>query len=63
MVKSVEEVRLVDLKNDYGASCGSYAFEEEAFKRFEKAAKADGLYYELDEEEMEQRKGLYIVEI
>ena len=57
--ESIEEVTIKDLRKDYGYSCGKYAFEPEAYKRFKNAAEKDGLEYELKEEK--NRKPLYIV--
>jgi rubredoxin len=61
-VSSVKEVRIEDLRKDFGCSSGRYAFEPEAYKRFKKAAEKEGLKYTLNEED-KYRKPLYIVEL
>jgi len=61
-VSSIKEVRIEDLRKDFGSSCGGYAFEPTAYKRFKKAAEKEGLKYTLNEED-EYRKPLYIVEL
>ncbi|MCP4180697.1 MAG: hypothetical protein GY756_23300 [bacterium] len=35
----IDEISLNDLQTDYGCSCGEFAMEEIAFKKFEKIAK------------------------
>lgn len=60
--RKVKEVRIEDLRKDYGGSCGGYAFELEAYKRFKVAAEKEGLKYILNEEDEAYRK-LKIVEL
>lgn len=47
----IDAVKISDFLKDYGCSCGSYALEPEALKRFERAAKANGLDFEVEEYE------------
>jgi hypothetical protein len=42
----IEPVTLSRIMNDFGCSCGEYAFEREAWSRFEVAAAEAGVEYE-----------------
>jgi hypothetical protein len=44
----IDEVRISDFLKDYGCSCGSYALEPEALKRFEQTAASHGFEYEVE---------------
>lgn len=47
----IEAVKLNHLREDFGCSCGNYALESQAFRRFEKLAKINGVSYEVQSEE------------
>ena len=44
----IEPVRISDFLRDYGCSCGSYALEPEALKRFERTATSNGFEYDVE---------------
>jgi hypothetical protein len=44
----IDAVKISDFLKDYGCSCGSYALEPEALKRFERAATSNGFEYEVE---------------
>ena len=44
----IDEVRISDFLKDYGCSCGSYAFEPEALKRFERIAASNDFEYKVE---------------
>ncbi len=44
----IEPVKISDFLRDYGCSCGSYALEPEALKRFERMATSNGFEYDVE---------------
>ncbi len=44
----IDAVRISDFLKDYGCSCGSYALEPEALRRFERTATSNGFEYEVE---------------
>ena len=44
----IDSITLADLMKDYGASCGEYAMEKEAFLRFESVAKRNKISYSVE---------------
>ncbi len=44
----IDAVRISDFLKDYGCSCGSYALEPKALRRFERTATSNGFEYEVE---------------
>ncbi len=41
----IDAIRITDIMTDYGASCGQYAMESEAFSRFKKVAEVNAIQF------------------
>ena len=61
----IDPVKLSDIINDFGCSCGEYAFEPKALDRFEKAAKALGMDYSVEpyDDIFNEQPSLFIVNV
>ena len=44
----IDSITLADLMKDYGASCGEYAMEREAFLRFKSVAERNKIEYSVE---------------
>ncbi len=47
----IDTIKVLDLINDYGCSCGQYLLEPKALERFEKVAKSAGIEYRIERED------------
>ena len=61
----VDPVRLPDLRQDFGMSCGQFALEKNALKRFERMAKETDLKYSVQDcdNPYEEEPGLFVIQI
>ncbi len=57
----IDTIRFGDIMKDYGASCGEYAMEREAFLRFKSVAELNGIQFRA--EPYDGDEGLLVVAI
>jgi hypothetical protein len=61
----VDQVKFSDLRQDFGVSCGQFALETSALKRFELMARKTALKYSVQpyDNPFEEEPGLFVVQI
>lgn len=61
----IDPVKLSDILEDFGVSSGEYALEQEAFARFQQAAKTANVKYGFQKQEkwFDEQPDLYVVEV
>lgn len=61
----IDTIKLSDIINDFGCSCGEYALEQIALERFEKAAKTLKINYSIEpfEDFLEEEPSLFVLNV